>query len=543
MKADLSATSLLTSAEIFSGKQAVEKNIEAIVQIYNSIKTSYGPLGLDKMCVDASGSVLITNDGATILKNMVIEDPTARLMVNLALSQDEEVGDGTTSVVLLACNLIMKGAQLIREGVHPSLIVSGYRMAFNECIRYIKSSIAKPVSTDLASSDEASTAIINAIINTSISSKIISTESSHFTDIIIKLLKNVSVGTQESPKYNVNKINVLKSIGGSIADSEFFDGFILNCSMASRLMNSNIKNPKILCLGFSLNREKLPLTASIQVTDPDKIEEIRKKEIEMTLNKAWAIIKSGANLVLTTGGIDEAVIKMFIDNGVSAVRRIERADLETLAEAVGTEVKNSIVDIENEYKIENLGSCGVFEIKEINDYELVFLGGCKEPLATVLLRGPNYQVVDEASRALNDAFQVLKRTLESRKIVPGGGAVEVALSFLLEDFAFKTNCKEHIAIHRFADSLLEIPKILASNAALDPSRIVAELINKQHKIYSSECYSVFLGLDVVNGQIQDNLKQGIVEPAIYKLKVLKAATEAAISVLRIHDTIVFPTMK
>ncbi|KAI5169166.1 T-complex protein 1 subunit alpha [Pancytospora epiphaga] len=527
MASEISTNTLLTGCEAFRGVNAVNKNAMAVKQIYDSIRTSYGPLGLDKMCIDASGTVSITNDGATILSNMIVEDPSAKLLVNLALEQDRTVGDGTTSVVLLAANLIMLGAKLVEDGIHPSTVVSGYRMALNECIGYIRAHVAKKLEEG---------AMADAVVETSISSKIISVEKELFIKIVKQALDHVLQGG----KYMVERINILKAPGESLRDSEFYNGYILNCSVASRLMLNSIKNPKIACIDFSLLREKLPLTVNIRVTDPEKIEAIRMKEIEMTKNKCRAIIESGANLVLTTGGIDEMCVKMFIDAGVVAVRRCSRVDLLTIAKAVGTQLKESIVGDDSMYKLDGLGTCDSYEIKDIGDHNLVFLSGCRDGLASILLRGPNSQILDEAERSVNDALQILKRTLESKSVVPGGGAVEAALSFMLEEFVTQTNCREHIAIHRYSEALLEIPRILASNAALDSNKILGELLSKQYKVFKSGVFDRFYGLDVTKGEVQDNLKAGIVEPTMYKLRALRAATEAAISVLRINEINIFP---
>ncbi|KAI4291780.1 T-complex protein 1 subunit alpha [Pancytospora philotis] len=527
MAQEISANALLTGCEVFSGHNATKRNSASVQKIYESIRTSYGPLGLDKMCIDASGAVLITNDGATILSNMLIEDPAARMLVNLALKQDEEVGDGTTSVVLLAAQLIMAGASLIRENVHPSVVVSGYRMAFSESVRYIKEHVARKLEGE---------SHISAVVETSMASKIINEEKELFAKIVRDALSNVL----HDRLYHVDRINILKSLGGSLAESEFFNGYVLNCSVASKLMPRRLERPRIACLGFSLLKEKLPLSVNIRVTDPAKMEDIRIREIEMTKNKCLAIVNSGATLVLTTGGMDEMCIKMFADHGIVAVRRCGREDLLAIARGTGTELKESMVSIDNEYVLEGLGECALFELKEIGDSELVYLNGCKEALSTVLLRGPNSQILDEAERALNDAFQVLKRTLESKSVVPGGGAVEAALSFVLEEFVTRTNCRELIAVHRYTEALLELPRILASNAGLDANALVPELLSRQQAIFESGDYSKFMGLNVVTGTVQDNLECGIVEPTMYKLKVLKAATEAAISVLRINEVCVFP---
>ena len=532
MSAELSANSLLAGCEVHRGQHAAEKNAASVAQIYDSIKTSYGPLGLDKMCVDASGFVSITNDGATILKNMLVEDPTARMMVNLALDQDKEVGDGTTTVVLLASNLIRHGTQLIKDGVHPSVVVSGYRIAFNESVKFIKNKIANQLTdTNLM------TNILNSIILTAISSKIIGQEPEVFTEIVRKALENVRNGE----KYNINMTRILKAIGGSLNESEFANGFLLNCTPACRTVKDNIDMPNIICLNFSLNKEKLPITVNIKVNDPEKMEEIRKEEIEITKRKCNAIIKSGANIVLTTGGIDELYTKMFADHGIVAVKRCLKEDLKVLAEATGTELYDSLVNMENSCEIERLGMCQKYELKSIEDSSVMCFSGCGR--YSILLRGPNSQILDEAERALNDALQVAKRTLEMRSVVPGGGAVEAALSFLLEEFASEVGCREHIAIHRYSQALLEIPRILAANAGLDADKIVAELLKRQFSQFGAGKKVSYLGIDVMTGEVQDNLEAGIIEPTIYKLKALKAATEAAIGVLRIDEVMIFAESK
>lgn len=528
MNAELSANSLLTGSQVFVGKNAIQKNTDAIMQIYDSIKTSYGPYGLDKMCVDASGTVLITNDGATILKNMLVSDSAAKLMVNLALEQDKEVGDGTTSVVLLASNLIKKGCDLILEGVHPSVVVSGYRMAFTESMKYIKEKIATKIdSTDLQ--------VISNILDTCISSKIIYQEKDHFINIVQKCLNQVCIEN----KYDLSRITILKSVGGSMAESEYFDGCVLNCCVCSQLMEKQLVNPKIACLDFSLLREKLPLSVNILATDPNKIEEIRHEEIAMTKNKCQAIIDSGANLVLCSGGIDEMCVKMFLNNGIVSVKRVDRKELSAIARAAGTDVKRSIVDENNEYLLDNLGSCEKYEIKRLGDYDLCYFSGFPKSMPTILIRGPNSQIVDEVERSINDAIQVLKRSLESKSVLPGGGAVECALSFVLEDFSSKVNIKEHVSIYKYSEALLEIPRLLASNAGLDASKLVASMLCTQNELFEKGIFDQFIGINVVKGVAQDNLKGGIVEPTMYKLKALKAATEAAISVLRIYEIVQF----
>lgn len=528
--AEISANALMTGSTDFSGPAALKKNLDAILAVYNNVKTSYGPYGLDKMCVDSSGSVVISNDGATILKNMIVDDPAAKLLVNLSLEQDKEVGDGTTSVVLIASNLIEKGFNLISKGIHPSTVVSGYRMAFNESLQYIKEKMAKKISLD--------STILGKIVETSMSSKIIYQEKKLFLGITKKALENVFDGKS----YQTSKINLISQIGGSMSETEFFDGFIMKSPWASQMMAKTVEAPRALFLDISLLKEKLPLSVNIQVTDPDKLEMIRKEEINMTKNKCKAIIESGCNLLFISGGMDEIAVKMFTENKIVAISRVPKKDLQTLAEASCTTVLKSLVDESNEYKLQELGKCKGFETKAVGEQQYCFIR-CERPVSSVLIRGPNSQIVDEVERSLNDTIQILKRTFESKSILPGGGAVETALSFVLEDFSVKSNLKEHTAVYAYSEALLEIPKLLATNAGLNTNSLVAELLKKQYDLFMDQKYNKFLGLDVTKGVVQDNFQAGVVEPTVYKLKALKLATEAAISVLRIHDIIIFPSNK
>lgn len=534
MSKEISTTDILSGGESYSGVSAVEKNSKAMMKVYNAIKTSFGPLGLDKMCVDSAGEVSITNDGATILQNMLVEDPAAKILVDLATQQDREVGDGTTSVALLAASLIDKGARLISSGVHPSIVVSGYKIAFNECIQFIKKNISKDTG-------QLGQKALTNVIRTSISSKVISGECELFSSIVLDALKCIeTTDVDKKTVYPIEDINILKHPGGSMKDSFLHQGYAMNCSLASSAMKRCIKKPKILCLDFGLQKYKSPLTVNVLVDEPDKLESIRKKELEITEARVKSIVNSGVNVVLTTRGIDDMCTKLLVDSDVTAIRRCKKEDLLVIAKATGTSLLSDISDMNGGECVSNLGTADKFEVLPVGEEECVFIDGLKKKMASIILRGANCQLLDEMHRSVHDAICVLKRTLESKSVVSGGGAVECALSLMLEKFAFTVNSKEHVAIHRYAESLLSIPKILATNAGLDANEMLARLLSEQSEEKVGYPGSRFLGLDVMTGDIQDNFEFGIIEPSVSKMKSLRAATEAAISILRINEVIILP---
>ncbi|KAH9411836.1 T-complex protein [Ordospora pajunii] len=534
MAKEISTADIFSGGESYTGVQAVERNSKAMARIYDAIKTSFGPLGLDKMCVNSAGEVSITNDGATILQSMLVDDPAAKILVDLATQQDNEVGDGTTSVVLMAASLIEKGARLISSGVHPSVVVSGYKMAFNECIQFIKKSIVRDISTLGAKA-------LSNIVSTSISSKVIGSESTLFCEIVVDALRCIE--PSEGGKkivYPIEDINILKHPGGAMGESFLVQGYAMNCALASGFMKKVVKKPRILCIDFGLQKYKSPLTVNIVVDDPSKLEDIRKKELEITTNQIKCIAASGATVVLTTRGMDDFCTKLLLEAGIVGIRRCKKEDLDVIARACETSVLSSMSDLSGAENVPTLGSANKFEVVSIGEEECVFIEGLKKKMASIILRGANYQLLDEMQRAVHDAICALKRTLESKSVVPGGGAVECALSLMLEKFSFTVNSKEHVAIHRYAESLLSIPRILAANAGLDPNEIVAKLLAMQGTETSDKSGNSMFGVDAVTGEVQNNVEAGIIEPSMIKMKSLRAATEASISILRINEVIMLP---
>lgn len=515
------------------------------------MKSSLGPVGLDKMLVDDIGDVIITNDGATILNQLDVEHPAARLLVDLAQLQDKEVGDGTTSVVLIAAELLKRGNQLItQQGLHPTTILSGFRVALKAAIAYLKKNMLVQVSS---LSDEH---LIQAA-TTSMSSKIIGKEGLFFAQLAVdatKSVKTVSEINDGKVKYPLSAIHILKAHGQSSMESYLMKGgFCLNATRAAQGMPTFVGDPndpnsvvKIAMIDMNLQRHRMAMGINIKVTDPQEIENIKKREMDITKEKIQKILNAGANVVLTTKGVDDLCMKYFVEAGVYCARRVSKDDLKRLAKATGGQVVITMADMEGDESFDptTLGTCrGVREVR-VGDGEMLNVYGCQgSGASTIVLRGANEYMLDEMDRALHDALSVVKRMLESNTLVPGGGAVEAALSVYLEEYATTLDTREQLAIEAFADALLVIPKTLAVNAAKDSSELVSKLraihAKSQQKDASENDKALqTYGLDLVEGTIRDNLMAGVVEPAMSKIKSLRFATEAAITILRIDDRVV-----
>lgn len=531
---------IVVDGERERGRDVREQNVTAALAISNIVKSSLGPLGLDKMLVDDIGDVTITNDGATILKQLEVEHPAARVLVELADLQDQEVGDGTTSVVIIAAELLKRANELVKNKIHPTSIIAGYRLAMREAVRYIKDNLAVPVNT-LGRIN-----LINAA-KTCMSSKIIGPECDFFAELVVDAVTSVKV-IEEGAKgksvnrYPVSSINILKAHGKSALETQLVDGFALNCTRASQGMPQTIKDAKIALLDFNLQRHRMQMGVSIVVHDPTEIEKIRNREADITKERIQKILDSGANVVLTSGGIDDLCMKYFVESKCMAVRRVTKEDMKRLAKATGGTVVLTLADMEGEESFDatNLGHAAVVSEERVGDGELIYVRECQSRKATtVVLRGANENMLDEMDRSLHDAFMVVKRMLESNQLVAGGGAVEAALSIYLENFATTLGSREQLAIAEFAEALLVIPKTLAVNAAKDACELIARLRAHHNTSQTDAAQSdlKFSGLNLHDGTIRDNLAAGVVEPAISKIKSLRFATEAAITIIRIDDMI------
>ncbi|CAN1248787.1 T-complex protein 1 subunit alpha [Linum perenne] len=538
----LSSQTLDIQGERQSGQDVRAQNVMACQAIANIVKSSLGPVGLDKMLVDDIGDVTITNDGATILKMLEVEHPAAKVLVELAELQDKEVGDGTTSVVIVAAELLKRANDLVRNKIHPTSIISGYRLAMREACKYIDEKLA--VKVEKLGKDS----LVNCA-KTSMSSKLIASDSDFFANLVCISLRVVDAvlsvkmtNVRGEVKYPIKGVNILKAHGKSARDSYLLNGYALNTGRAAQGMPTKVSPARIACLDFNLQKTKMQLGVQVVVTDPRELEKIRQREADMTKERIEKLLKAGANVILTTKGIDDMALKYFVEAGAIAVRRVRKEDMRHVAKATGATMVSTFADMEGDETFDSslLGSADQVIEERIADDDVVMIKGTKNTSAvSLILRGANDYMLDEMERALHDALSIVKRTLESNTVVAGGGAVESALSVYLEYLATTLGSREQLAIAEFAESLLIIPKVLAVNAAKDATDLVAKLRAYHHtaQTKADKKHLSSMGLDLSKGTIRNNLEAGVIEPAMSKVKIIQFATEAAITILRIDDMI------
>ena len=519
-----------------SGQDVREANVTAAGAIANVVKSSLGPVGLDKMLVDQIGDVTITNDGATILKQLEVEHPAAKVLVELSQLQDQEVGDGTTSVVIVAAELLRRANQLVKNKIHPTSIIAGFRRAMKLGVAYIKSNMT--VKADTLGRQN----LLNAA-KTSMSSKIIGNEEDFFAEMVVNAVTSVKY-TKSNGKivYPVRSINILKAHGRSALESRLIDGYALNGTRAAQGMPRSVQNAKIAFLDFNITKHRMQMGVEILLNNPGEAEKIMEREKDITKERIQKLLAAGANVFLTTKGCDDMALKYFVEAKAIAIRRVNIQDLKRLAKATGGKILKSLSDMEGEETIDPacLGTAREVVEEKVGDGELTYIKGCISKAATtIVLRGANEFMLDEMDRSLHDALMIVKRMLESNTLTVGGGAVEAALSIYLEDYATSLGSREQLAISEFAEALLVIPRTLAVNAAQDATELVAKLRAFHYKSQTKEESKdlKWMGLDLINGVVRDNMKAGVVEPAISKVKSLRFATEAAITILRIDDMI------
>lgn len=524
--------SLALHGERQHGQDVRTSNVTAVVAIANILKSSLGPQGLDKMLVDDIGDVLVTNDGATILQKLEVQHPAAKVLQELSRLQDSEVGDGTTSVVLIAAELLRRANELVKSGIHPTSIIQGYRIAMKEAIKFVQSHGVSIKSASLT--DEQ----LISVARTSLNSKFIGSEDDFFAKMVVEAVKAVRTTIDGKDKYPVSQVNVLTNHGKSSWESQLVtNGYAIGIGRAGQGMPQYVKNAKIALLDFDLRKHKMGLGVQINISDPSELEKIRQKEMDITKERIGKIIEKGVNVIFTTQGIDDMSMKYLVDAGVYGVRRVDKKDIKRIAKCTGAKLlvtfTAGIDDWDNEVFDESyIGFAEEVYEDRVADNDFTFIKGSSQSrTSTLLLRGANDVVLGEVERSVHDALCVVSRALEHSALVPGGGAVETALAIRLEDFALSHSGREQLAIVEFAEALMTIPKTLAANAALDVTNIVADLRTAHAK------GQVHAGLNLANGTVHDAVQNGVLEPLVSKLKSIKFATETAITILRIDDMV------
>ncbi|MBS7655987.1 TCP-1/cpn60 chaperonin family protein [Candidatus Bathyarchaeota archaeon] len=503
------------------GKDAQKANITAARIVAESVKTTLGPRGMDKMLVDSLGDVTITNDGATILDEVDVQHPAAKMMVEVAKTQDNEVGDGTTTAVVLAGELLKYGEELLNENIHPTIIVGGYKKAAEKAIEVLNE-IAVPI--DLNDRET-----LKKIALTSMRSKSIVGAGDHLAEIAIDAVKQVAEKRGESYYVDIDNIQLIKKEGKSIFDTELIKGIIIDKEVVHPGMPKRIDNAKIALLDAPLEIEKTEISAEIRIRDPTQMKAFLDEETRMMKAMVEKIVKTGANVALCQKGIDDMAQHFLAKEGIMAVRRIKKSDMEKLARATGGKIATNLDDL----KSSDLGECKLAEERKIGDDKMVFIQGCKDPKSVaILIRAGLERLVDEAERSLTDALSVIADVYEKNKIVAGGGAVEAEVAKRLRDYAAKVGGREQLAIEAFAKSLEVIPKALAENSGLDSIDIMVSL-----KAAHENPEGKWMGVDVFTGKIEDMMSEGVIEPVKVKEQAIKSAVEAASMILRIDDVI------
>jgi thermosome len=515
------------------GRQALRSNILAARALGEVLKTSLGPRGLDKMLVDSFGDVTVTNDGATIVKEMEIQHPAAKLLVETAKAVDAEVGDGTTSVVVLASALLEKAERLLDQNIHPTIIIEGYKKALDHALK-ILDEVAIKVDIGNIETPEGfakSKEELKKVLNSILASKYIATP-----DVIDKLIdmtvEAALIATERrGDRYEVilDNVKIEKKKGGSLLDSRLIRGVVLDKEVVHPGMPKRVTNARIALLDAPLEIEKPEITAKISITSPEQIKAFLDEEAKMLKDMVDKIAAVGANVVICQKGIDDVAQHFLAKKGILAVRRVKRSDMEKLERATGGRIVTSIRDLTEK----DLGYAELVEERKVGNDKMVFVEGAKNPKAvTILLRGANDMILDETERSLNDGLHAVRNIIREPKIVAGGGAVEVELALRLRKIAESVGGKEQLAFQAFADAVEEIAAILASTAGMD----VLDTIMNLRKVHAEG--KVSAGIDVLNAKILDDMtKINVIDPVLVKKQVLKAAVEAATSLLKIDDVI------
>ena len=502
------------------GRSAQYSNIMAARAIADAVRSTLGPKGMDKMLVDSMGDVIITNDGATILKEIDVEHPAAKMMVEVAKAQDEECGDGTTTAVVLTGELLKVAGELLEKNIHPTIIARGFKIAADKAVE-ILNSMAKPIKKDDVKT-------LKNIAITAMASKGASAAKDMLADIVVKAVRMVAEEIDGRTVVDLDNIQITKKQGGSINDTQVIEGIILDKERVHEGMPKIVKNAKIALVNAPFEVKKTEVDARIQITDPSQLQRFLDEEEAMLKKMVEKVKKAGANVLICQKGIDDIAQHFLAKEGIYAVRRAKKSDMEKLAKATGAKIVSNLDDLTPK----DLGKAGLVEERKIGDDRMTFVMNCKNPKAvSILIRGGTEHIVDELERALHDALSVVKVALEDGKITPGGGAAATEIAIKLREYAPTVGGREQMAIEAFADAIEIVPRTLAENAGLDPIDMMIK-VRAAHKKGMK-----YAGIDVENGDVVDMMKNNVIEPLRVSTQEVKAAAEAAIMILRIDDII------
>jgi thermosome len=503
------------------GKEAQRNNIMAARVIGEVVKTTLGPRGMDKMLIDSLGDITITNDGAAILKEIDVEHPAAKMMVEIAKTQDDMVGDGTTTAVVLASELLKKAEELLDQNIHPTILVAGYRKAAQKAIEVIEKN-AVPV-------DVEDRKMMMKVALTSMGSKAVGGAKKRFAEIAIDAVKQIAEKRGDKMIADIDNIQLVKKTGKSLLESQLISGIIIDKEVVHPGMPKKKENAKIALLDLALEIEKTEMSAEIRIRDPNQMKAFLDQEDSMLKKMVAKIKASGANVVFCQKGIDDMVQHYLSQEGIMAARRVKESDMEKLARATGGRVTSNLDDL----KAADLGFAGLVEERKIGDDKMIFVEKCKDPHSVaILIRAGLERMVDEAERAITDALSVVSDVTEDNKIVAGGGAVEIEVAKELRRYATKVGGREQLAVEAFADAMEIIPRALTENGGFDPIDVLVELRSAHDKENGK-----FKGLNAFTGKVENSIDNGVIEPIVVKIQAIKSAAESASMILRIDDVI------
>jgi len=508
------------------GREAQHSNITAAKVVAESVRSALGPKGMDKMLVDSFGDVTITSDGRTILDEMDIQHPAAKMLVEVAKTQDNEAGDGTTSAVIIAGELLNKAEELIEKNIHPTIIIDGYKKAAEKALEILEK-IAIPV--DLKKQDYMKKAAV-----TSMASKVVADHKEYLADIAVKAMLEVAEKEGNTYKVDVEDVKVEKKTGESLRDTSLINGIVLDKEIAHSGMPKRVEKAKIALLDASLENEKTEYDAKLNIETPDQIEAFLNQEEAMLKDMVEKIVSAGANVVICQKGIDDMVQHFLAKKGIVAIRRAKKSDMEKLAKATGGRIVTKLDAIASK----DLGYAALVEERKIGDDKMTFIEDCKHPKAvTLLIRGGTNRMTAEAERSIHDALCVIKDILEEPKVLAGGSSPELEMASTLKKYAETLPGREQLAVKIFAEALEAVAITLTENAGLDPIDILSELRSRH------ENGEKWAGIEVLEGKVQDMSKMGVFEPITVKKQIIKSATEAASLILKIDDVIAAGKMK